>query len=360
MYVLWVLGSVIEPAFGSRRFLAIYLISGLFGSVASFMFSARTSPGSARRGDLRPPGRVGGVQPSSPGHPAAAAQLRWALFWTGSTSSSVCPFGDRQLAHMAASSAGLVAGSSPRASARAKDDLTSNPDRRVRRAAARGGRPHRVPHRDVPGGSGHHRGGLAVAEQALPNGVTLHVTDEGEALTVFERSSHIPFLRGAPRRSTQPLDAFVLVAGPRSAPPRERAHRGHVPARPVASTPGRSAAAPRWRRSPPGTVLELFTEDASAGESAPHDLVSRCSSSLRQSAEGPVPCGRRRAGRYRRRAFRLYIVGPGLGGVDHRPAVRRLTPTHMTAGAAGTAARGRVDLPGRPRPGGPHVPGRDE
>ena len=40
MYVLWVLGSVIEPAFGSKRFLAIYLISGLFGSVASYMFSA--------------------------------------------------------------------------------------------------------------------------------------------------------------------------------------------------------------------------------------------------------------------------------------------------------------------------------
>src|SRR5438105_6938482 len=84
MYVLWVLGSVIEPAFGPRRFLAIYLVAGLFGSVSSFVFSAPQTVGVGASGAIF--GLLGAwvaYNLRRRGSPAASAQLRWALFWIG-------------------------------------------------------------------------------------------------------------------------------------------------------------------------------------------------------------------------------------------------------------------------------------
>jgi membrane associated rhomboid family serine protease len=40
MYALWILGSALEPAFGRLRFLAVYIISALAGSVAGLLMFA--------------------------------------------------------------------------------------------------------------------------------------------------------------------------------------------------------------------------------------------------------------------------------------------------------------------------------
>jgi membrane associated rhomboid family serine protease len=42
MVVLWILGRVLEKDLGSLRFLAVYLLSGLAGSVATYMFASPT------------------------------------------------------------------------------------------------------------------------------------------------------------------------------------------------------------------------------------------------------------------------------------------------------------------------------
>lgn len=47
LYALNALGPLVEGYFGHVRFLAIYLIGGLFGSVASFAFSAAISAGAS-------------------------------------------------------------------------------------------------------------------------------------------------------------------------------------------------------------------------------------------------------------------------------------------------------------------------
>ena len=112
MYVLWVLGSVIEPAFGSKRFLAIYLISGLFGSVASYMFSAPDVAGVGASGAIF--GLLGAwvaYNVRRRGSPAASAQIRWALFWIGIN--LVIGFtvsGIDNFAHMGGLVGGFVAG----------------------------------------------------------------------------------------------------------------------------------------------------------------------------------------------------------------------------------------------------------
>jgi membrane associated rhomboid family serine protease len=112
MYVLWVLGSVIEPAFGSKRFLAIYLISGLFGSVASYMFSAPDVAGVGASGAIF--GLLGAwvaYNLRRRGSPAAAAQLRWALFWIGiNLVIGLSVSGIDNFAHMGGLVGGLVAG----------------------------------------------------------------------------------------------------------------------------------------------------------------------------------------------------------------------------------------------------------
>lgn len=45
MWALWVVGGVLEPLLGRIRFLALYLISGLGGSVLTYLFAARLIPG---------------------------------------------------------------------------------------------------------------------------------------------------------------------------------------------------------------------------------------------------------------------------------------------------------------------------
>ena len=47
LYALNSLGPLVEGFFGHRRFLAIYLLGGLFGSLASYAFSAATSAGAS-------------------------------------------------------------------------------------------------------------------------------------------------------------------------------------------------------------------------------------------------------------------------------------------------------------------------
>jgi membrane associated rhomboid family serine protease len=112
MYVLWVLGSVIEPAFGPRRFLAIYLISGLFGNVASFLFSDVGAFGVGASGAIF--GLLGAwvsYNLRRRGTPAASAQLRWALLWIGINLVIGFSFaGIDNLAHLGGLVGGLAAG----------------------------------------------------------------------------------------------------------------------------------------------------------------------------------------------------------------------------------------------------------
>lgn len=46
-YALWIFGSEIERLFGSPRFVVLYILSGLFGSLASFAFSPALSAGAS-------------------------------------------------------------------------------------------------------------------------------------------------------------------------------------------------------------------------------------------------------------------------------------------------------------------------
>jgi rhomboid protease GluP len=47
MYALWIAGPIVEGIYGPRRFLAMYLICGIAGSVASFVFTAGPSVGAS-------------------------------------------------------------------------------------------------------------------------------------------------------------------------------------------------------------------------------------------------------------------------------------------------------------------------
>lgn len=46
-YALWIFGREVERLFGSLRFLVIYILAGLFGSLASFAFSPALSAGAS-------------------------------------------------------------------------------------------------------------------------------------------------------------------------------------------------------------------------------------------------------------------------------------------------------------------------
>lgn len=46
-YALWIFGNEVERLFGTARFALIYVIAGLFGSVASFAFSSALSAGAS-------------------------------------------------------------------------------------------------------------------------------------------------------------------------------------------------------------------------------------------------------------------------------------------------------------------------
>jgi membrane associated rhomboid family serine protease len=47
MYALWIAGPIVEGIYGARRFLAMYLVCGIAGSVASFIFTAGPSVGAS-------------------------------------------------------------------------------------------------------------------------------------------------------------------------------------------------------------------------------------------------------------------------------------------------------------------------
>jgi len=47
LYALWALGPLTEESFGHRRFFIIYILSGLGGSIASFLFSPVLSAGAS-------------------------------------------------------------------------------------------------------------------------------------------------------------------------------------------------------------------------------------------------------------------------------------------------------------------------
>lgn len=47
LYALWALGPLTEESFGHRRFFMIYILSGLGGSIASFLFSPALSAGAS-------------------------------------------------------------------------------------------------------------------------------------------------------------------------------------------------------------------------------------------------------------------------------------------------------------------------
>jgi len=47
LYALYMLGPLVEGYYGSQRFLAIYLIAGLFGSLGSYAFSDAVSAGAS-------------------------------------------------------------------------------------------------------------------------------------------------------------------------------------------------------------------------------------------------------------------------------------------------------------------------
>ena len=47
LYALWALGPLTEESFGHRQFLMIYILSGLGGSIASFLFSTALSAGAS-------------------------------------------------------------------------------------------------------------------------------------------------------------------------------------------------------------------------------------------------------------------------------------------------------------------------
>jgi membrane associated rhomboid family serine protease len=82
MYVLWILGSMAEPAFGSARFVALYFISGFLASVASFWLGPVNQIGVGASGAIF--GLLGawaafGFRRRDTAF--GAAQLRWALLW---------------------------------------------------------------------------------------------------------------------------------------------------------------------------------------------------------------------------------------------------------------------------------------
>jgi membrane associated rhomboid family serine protease len=84
MYVLWILGSMIEPALGSGRFAAIYFISGLTASATSYALGPVNQLGVGASGAIF--GLLGAwVAFAYRRRDTAfgAAQLRQALFWVG-------------------------------------------------------------------------------------------------------------------------------------------------------------------------------------------------------------------------------------------------------------------------------------
>jgi rhomboid protease GluP len=84
MYVLWLLGSMIEPALGSGRFTAVYFISGLTASATSYWLGSPLQIGVGASGAIF--GLLGAWLAFSFRRRQTAwgaAQFRWALMWIG-------------------------------------------------------------------------------------------------------------------------------------------------------------------------------------------------------------------------------------------------------------------------------------
>jgi membrane associated rhomboid family serine protease len=84
MYVLWLLGSMIEPAIGSGKFTAVYFVSGLTASATSYWLGAANQVGVGASGAIF--GLLGAWLAYSYRRRQTAwgaAQFRWALMWIG-------------------------------------------------------------------------------------------------------------------------------------------------------------------------------------------------------------------------------------------------------------------------------------
>jgi membrane associated rhomboid family serine protease len=84
MYVLWILGTMIEPTLGSRRFAAVYFISGLTASATSYWLGPAQQLGVGASGAIF--GLLGAWLAFSFRRRQTAfgqAQFRQALFWIG-------------------------------------------------------------------------------------------------------------------------------------------------------------------------------------------------------------------------------------------------------------------------------------
>ena len=84
MYVLWILGSFMEPSLGSVRFLIVYFVSGLAASATSYWLGPVQQLGVGASGAIF--GLLGAWVAFSfrrRDTAVGAAQLRQALFWIG-------------------------------------------------------------------------------------------------------------------------------------------------------------------------------------------------------------------------------------------------------------------------------------
>jgi membrane associated rhomboid family serine protease len=84
MYVLWLLGSMVEPALGSPRFATIYFVSGLTASATSYWLGSPQQIGVGASGAIF--GLLGAWLAYSFRRRQSAwgaAQFRWALMWIG-------------------------------------------------------------------------------------------------------------------------------------------------------------------------------------------------------------------------------------------------------------------------------------
>jgi membrane associated rhomboid family serine protease len=82
MWVLWILGSMVEPALGSARFAAVYFVSGLMGAAASYWLGSPSELGVGASGAIF--GLLGAWAAFAYRRRDTAfgrAQLQQALFW---------------------------------------------------------------------------------------------------------------------------------------------------------------------------------------------------------------------------------------------------------------------------------------
>ena len=110
-YALWLLGSLVEPAFGRIRFLLIFLVSGFMGNVASYVFGNGVGGVGASGAVFGLLGALVAYNLRRRSSPLAQAQLRWAAMLL--VLNAVLAAGIRQIdwrAHLGGFVGGLLAG----------------------------------------------------------------------------------------------------------------------------------------------------------------------------------------------------------------------------------------------------------